>query len=110
MEGVWRAGDRVWEPHEKVGEQRGSGLRAGLSDVVHMEERRRAKDHHRGSSLGGASPQGSSPKEKIREGLRVAVRSAPERLKVKGLLTDRQVQTPGVFVAVWLWVGNWSAW
>lgn len=74
MEGVWRAGDRVREPHEKVGEQRGSGLRAGLSDVVQMEERRRAKDHHGGSSLGGASPQGSSPREKIREGVRGAVR------------------------------------
>lgn len=73
----------MWEPQEKVGEQRGSGLRAGLSDVVQMEERR-AKDHHRGSSRGGASPQGSSPREKIREGQRGAVRSAPERLKARG--------------------------
>lgn len=66
-------------------------------------KRRRARDHHQGSSLRGASPQGSSPREKMRKGLRGAVRSAPEKLKVRGLLTDCRVQTLGVFLAVWLW-------
>lgn len=76
--------------------------------MVQMEERR-AKDHHRGSSRGGASPQGSSPREKIREGLRGGSEVSSGKAEGKGLLTDRRVQTPGVFLAVWLWVGNWSA-